>query len=619
MTFLAALQLSAGLLLAAAPRVAPTRVPSTPAPLFSPAVGAAAVSLALPSAQAAKLSPVPALAPAVSAAPQAQAAPQAAAAAAPAAPIAAATAEGAEAEAPKGEIKTEGASLFDGSREGGPLFSAMPTLEDARRLLRQGDQPASAGAASELVFALMTQPEAVESLARSGAQRKETGARDAEAAADAALDAYQRRAGKALSHEEYDAARALLLSPGEGGKAPLEVLEDHAVAALTTRELMATVGEARRLFDRYFPGFERAVPVKLNFHLKDSIWGFYELNPEGSHITLTGPRYPLPGREREEHPGPFPQAEPMSGRMGRLVISFHEYGHALFYAHTKAVPEYMEAPTVQNAVNEGFAVLLELVMIDKVVADRKTLGLSPSEVKDLQRWKALRISSLKSLKNWYTEGTLGFWHKIYRGGGEKLMLETLDGLVPERMAGVPLDHPVFMLAAGSPKLLAAFTRAGDQTWEGLLALSNHLAAGTPLSAEQQKAAREALALAQPAALDRYFESVLVTGPVPMSKLKDGRYRHPAGLAPLLRLALLDDAAGKRLAAFIVDRLGRKDPRELLARGPAWVDALLQAGPFLPMDDKTRAGWKAMVADWAEAEGLMSDDSRAARRVASNYR
>jgi hypothetical protein len=34
------------------------------------------------------------------------------------------------------------------------------------------------------------------------------------------------------------------------------------VAALTTREMMATVNEARRLFDRYFPGFERGVPVK---------------------------------------------------------------------------------------------------------------------------------------------------------------------------------------------------------------------------------------------------------------------------------------------------------------------------------------------------------------------
>lgn len=366
--------------------------------------------------------------------------------------------------------------------------------------------------------------------------------------------------------------------------------ERHAVDVAVTRSMIATLDDARRLHGRFFPEFERSVPLKLSYRLKEHAWGFYDWN-EGS-IGLAGPTFPTAGRELERSPSPFRDGRPISSRVARLVIAFHEYAHALFYAHTGALPrEDMREETVLTAVNEGFAVMLELLVIDKMLAERASLGLSDEEAADLGAWKKQRIASLKRDRNMYTEGTLRVWHSVYRDGGEKAMLAMLGSLVPERMVGIPMSVPFFKLAGGETALLRGLTRQGDEEWEQLVALSNHvLGQGAPPPAEVVRRVR-------PAALARFFDEAL--------KLK-----HPAQLGPSLRLALLDE----RAARIFYDRLTRLHPSDVLGRGPAWVDGVLGVLPYI----KGAPDWRALAEKWiaapADTEDKAKARSAAARRL-----
>lgn len=382
-------------------------------------------------------------------------------------------------------------------------------------------------------------------------------------------------------------ALAELARRREADEEDLTPRERLAVDAAVTRELMTTLSDARRLHARFFPEFQKAVPLRLSYRLKEHAWGYYDWG-DGS-IGLAGPTFPVPGRELERAPGPFPDRRPMSSRVARLIITFHEYAHALFYDHTGAKPtEGMREETVLTAVNEGFAVMLELLVIDKALAARAELGLSEDEAQDMRRWKAGRIASLRRDKNQYTEGTLRVWHRLYREGGEKAMLAMLKSLVPERMVGIPMRTPAFSLAAGELSLLKAFTREGDRVWEDLLALSNHvLAGGEPYSGDLVKRVK-------PAALTRFFNEAL--------KLK-----HPAQLGPSLRLALLDE----RAARLFFERLWALPPREVLARGPAWVDGVLGVLPYL----KGAPDWRPLAERWIAAPAE-TDEARKARQAAA---
>ena len=417
--------------------------------------------------------------------------------------------------------------------------------------------------------------------------------------------------GRKLSPERLQSLRALLTAPGPEGPSPIAALVQQAERTLTVRDLMSTLGEVRGLYARFFPAFYRALPMRMSFKPDAASGGSFQIPSEGpAEIALEGPDLPVPGRERSRVAPPFPGVPRMDSRLMRLVTAFHEYAHALFYERTGAKPDPANGFTAFDAVNEGFAVMLELLMIDKALAAREELGWSEADVQDLRTWKKGRLRMLHG-RNHYTEGTLRFWHGIYRKGGEGAVLDTLDRLAPERLQGVPLGHPVFVLAGGESRLAEAFTR-GAPLWEGWLALTNHVAAGSPLAAASRDAALSALGLIRPAALARFFEVLLNTR---RPNVLNDFLMSPRPLATLQRLALLSPAAAERLVGFLLERLPRVRPSLVLARGPAWMEAFIQALAVLPMTDGQRAGLRGMVETWA-SDRISGEKQARARRAAS---
>lgn len=399
-----------------------------------------------------------------------------------------------------------------------------------------------------------------------------------------------------------------------GGMAPAAaeaVRTDRGPDSPAQRELRATLAKTRRLYARFFPAFYLALPMTMSFTAGKSIDGHFALSARGrGEIALQGPVLPVPGVEPARGGTPFEAAPSMDPGLMRLVTSFHEYAHALFYARTGSRRDSTNAFTAFDAVNEGFAVMLELLMIDKAVASREELGLSDGEVADLKAWKRGRFSELRK-RTHYTEGTLRFWHRVYKTGGEEAMLRTLDGLAVERLQGVPLDHPVFMLSGGEPRLAEVFTRASGR-WEAWIGLANHVAVGAPLAPELRDSAAAELDLVRPEAMSRYFERLLNTRkPDVLLPI----HKSPGSLTMLLRLALTSPRAAERLASYLQERLPSVEPLLALTRGPAWMDALMQALTILPLTDAMRADLRRSVGTWAGTRGS-SEDERQARRAAA---
>jgi len=353
------------------------------------------------------------------------------------------------------------------------------------------------------------------------------------------------------------------LFDGSAARPPLTTVE---AAPEVRRSLERTMADVRGLYARFFPGLDPGLPVSLRFEAHERTDANLVRDDGHGTIRLRGPVPPGGASDRALGGSPFKAGPVMSGRIMRLVTVFHEYGHVIFYHRTGARPDDTRGFTAFDAVNEGFAVTLELLMIDKAVAAREELGLSEREAAELREWKRERLAMLRG-RNHYTEGTLRVWHKLYRSGGQAALQSAADSLAPERLQGVPLDHPVFVLAGGEPSLLEAFTHGDERLWEGLRDLSNHVAAGKPITAAGLPAVQAILAKVKTSALRRYLRGML------------GK-REPAALHGPLRLAFLEDRAARELSDLVFQELARPDPMEAV-RGPVWKDALRSMLPLIP--------------------------------------
>jgi hypothetical protein len=147
--------------------------------------------------------------------------------------------------------------------------------------------------------------------------------------------------------------------------------------------------------------------------------------------------------------------QPISRRIAVLMSFMHEYLHGIFdeaVVPREARPIKLadEDWSIYLALTEGFAVMNELLIIDKMVAARQELGLSDKDVADLKRRKQMRILTLRTDKDHYTLGTIYFWHKIYKQGGEAGMLEFLRSLDHSKISRIYVSDPEFLAVKGKP-------------------------------------------------------------------------------------------------------------------------------------------------------------------------
>ena len=142
--------------------------------------------------------------------------------------------------------------------------------------------------------------------------------------------------------------------------------------------------------------------------------------------------------ENENSRTPF-SGRPLQRKIVTLMIFFHEYAHAIF-DHAVPRTDSVRWLTGYDVANEGFATLLEILLVDKMVATRRELGLTERDIDDLKDWKRQRLWSLKQKKSQHTVGAFYVWHKVYKRGGEDAMLDLLQRLDSRQLLALRFSY-----------------------------------------------------------------------------------------------------------------------------------------------------------------------------------
>lgn len=118
------------------------------------------------------------------------------------------------------------------------------------------------------------------------------------------------------------------------------------------------------------------------------------------------------------------------------IIMSHELAHYVYERLVfKRAEEYQEGyyETVDHAVNEGFAVLVELLFIDVLRSNPGLLNLNKEDLRNIEQYKWARLYRLKRELDAYAEGTYRILHKVYeRGAGSIKNREIAKGLIAVR-------------------------------------------------------------------------------------------------------------------------------------------------------------------------------------------
>ncbi|MFA5138580.1 MAG: hypothetical protein WC728_05040 [Elusimicrobiota bacterium] len=262
------------------------------------------------------------------------------------------------------------------------------------------------------------------------------------------------------------------------------------------------LGQTRRLYQRYFPEFDVGFKVDMAFSAQPGVQGTkgsHEVDPRKKQtphaITLIEDASPRRSNERERTLTPFARdmdrdpglfGAPIQRWVSRTITLFHEYAHGVFHELTPAISRGFNLPEndmlradVAMVLDEGFAVTMELLLIDRMIADAGELGLTPEDVSDLRIRKKQRLHDMRYRKDHYAAGTYYFMHRLYKREGEDGILRFLKDLDMERLYTLFTYDPSYRLIQGSPELFEAYlTKSGDaRLREGVDALAAYIAGG----------------------------------------------------------------------------------------------------------------------------------------------
>lgn len=213
-------------------------------------------------------------------------------------------------------------------------------------------------------------------------------------------------------------------------------LARHDLAIETGRFLLETKRRVDQVYRRFFPVFHRDdLKEQLTFALSPTLNGHYTSSQYQSMLKLDIDSAWTHANESESASGML--GARMQRKVTALLTLVHERAHHLFERSLPAEEGAWSSITYYEALSEGFAVTIELLAADKMLAAREELGLSKQDVRDIREWKLRRLSYLRAKKNHYTFGTLYFWHRILKREGEAGVLRTLG-----RLRALPLrDMP----------------------------------------------------------------------------------------------------------------------------------------------------------------------------------
>lgn len=266
-----------------------------------------------------------------------------------------------------------------------------------------------------------------------------------------------------------------------------EAIREYADYYFATKHAVEMTEKAKIVVSRLFPQLYREFPLVTGMmHIKDYVNATHTITKTGKHQLMLYSREGI-NNIRDfadaETKGVFEKDYTFKRRNADLVMMIHEYAHGIYAEFTN--PERIDTQgdyynTADAALNEGFAVMVELLACDGLINEADALGLDERDCDDLREWKRQRIRSLhrifqRTLKGnaeertkargkeggmAYTEGVIEFMHKVYKERGIEGFVEFLRTLDARKTLSTPRDSEAYRSVLGVPENFEAlFTKA----------------------------------------------------------------------------------------------------------------------------------------------------------------
>lgn len=360
---------------------------------------------------------------------------------------------------------------------------------------------------------------------------------------------------------------------------------------------LAKVDAAERsLWSLLMPAFDKKFQPATLGYAKDGETA-HRWTEDGGHAIRIAPRQ---ADARGEVGSEFGEAR-VQQKIERLMLLAHERSHVLFDTLLRK-PAAHGADSAYSAMTEGFAVVLEKLFDERLLAAAPGLRLTARDAGDLAVLGLARERWLETVDSKYSEGIVP-WRAAYESGGEAGLLAFAASLSAQRLARVSRAEPAYQLSAGSPELLTALLGRDAQARAGHDAFAK-AARGEILDAAEQAAAAELVEKAGPEGRRRLFERSLLADrrfkqPVLRDAAKWWKQEEPEPLVePAFAVARLSLAGAAELARFLAAAI-TADPDNLLERrtGMVKLQSLAAGAESLPWDAQNRAAWLAALTAW----------------------
>ena len=389
----------------------------------------------------------------------------------------------------------------------------------------------------------------------------------------------------------------------------VEHLARRAVAASTGESLSAAARLAGWGMRQYMPALFRPIDARLSFVL-DAAGGFHRRSPLESpehELAITGARPPGTGAEGAATVYDF--GTMIDERLAHALILVHELAHAAF---AEISPAVVDGHTVGNALNEGAAVMAELIVTKGLLRDAAKLGLTEEDQRSLKKRLTYRLRMMRKHRDHYSIGTLKFARHLLRRSDGAALTEFLSRVPAERQK-LRLNSDVVELAAGRPELFVPLLTSGRPLAEEPLSLAvEHVRSATPL--DLRRRAEAASALESSPGLPRFARSVWFAAD-PTNRTPDR-----PGYEAALRLASLGPRSRAEVFEAALRWLLRYDIGWLRAFGDReGIKTYVDAVESLDLTQAERARWLSTLAESAaKAAARVDPKEEAAQSYVKRY-
>lgn len=261
-----------------------------------------------------------------------------------------------------------------------------------------------------------------------------------------------------------------------------EALCEYSRRYFEHRYLLKLLEKVKLLFKEFLPTLFVEFPYKVNLitNPKGSNNAEHESSKDNlSYLRIINNIDISQHREYEEletfgvfsDPSEVKEKHMYRRRAHDLVLMIHEYAHGIFrsFVHADTSKESEQTDEVKNykhtldaALNEGFAILMETKLINFLITNQEPLGLDDRDVTDFRWFKSQRFKSLletqryqnqkrKEEKNGalvldataYSEGFIRIMSKLYRIGGVEQIRSFLESIDMNKSLKIKRDSTVF--------------------------------------------------------------------------------------------------------------------------------------------------------------------------------